>query len=54
MIECETTFVVQNLTAREITEFMLSCNDELYREWWSASTWRFKPSVEDPGRQATW
>jgi hypothetical protein len=34
MILYQTTFVVPNLRAGDVTEFMVNCNDQQYQNWW--------------------
>ena len=34
MITLQTRIVVPGLTGRQITDFMMNCDDESYRRWW--------------------
>jgi hypothetical protein len=34
MIMLQTRIVVPGLTGRQITDFLMNCDDEIYRRWW--------------------
>lgn len=41
MINLTTRIRVQDLSTRELLEFMLTCTDERYRRWWPGTHFRF-------------
>ena len=48
MIIYQTIFTVSNLSANELTDFMVNCNDDLYRKWWAGTHIAFHTTKRFP------
>jgi hypothetical protein len=49
MITLHTTTHVPGLTGREITDFLLQCDDAQYQAWWPGTHLRFHTLHREPG-----
>ncbi|HET6685861.1 MAG TPA: hypothetical protein VFH02_04970 [Jiangellaceae bacterium] len=43
MLRIQTEIVVEGITGRQITDFLLDCTDERYQQWWPAIHLRLHP-----------
>jgi hypothetical protein len=43
MLRLRSEFVVEGITGRQITDFLLDCSDERYQEWWPGTHLRLHP-----------
>jgi hypothetical protein len=49
MITFSTQINVPDISGREITDFLLNCNDELYQRWWPGTHLSFHTITRFPG-----
>ncbi|MCF7921129.1 MAG: hypothetical protein K9M55_00360 [Candidatus Marinimicrobia bacterium] len=49
MIEFKTTVSVAGITAHQVYDFMLNCNDADYQKWWPGTHFAFHTRLHKPG-----